>query len=255
MSVLDLFDLSGKRALITGASTGIGKKVALAYAEAGAQVAVAARHSDALQVVADEIAGVGGKALPIRCDVTQPDQVRGMLDQMTGELGGIDIAVCNAGIVSVQAMLDMPLEEFQRIQDTNVTGVFLTAQAAARAMVDQGIGGTIITTASMSGHIINIPQQVSHYCTSKAAVVHLTKAMAVELAPHQIRVNSVSPGYIRTELVEPLADYHALWEPKIPLGRMGRPEELTGLYLYLASAASSYMTGSDIVIDGGYTCP
>ncbi|BBX58916.1 Glucose 1-dehydrogenase [Mycobacterium shottsii] len=255
MSVLDLFDLSGKRALITGASTGIGKKVALAYAEAGAQVAVAARHSDTLQVVADEIAGVGGKALPIRCDVTQPDQVRGMLDQMTGELGGIDIAVCNAGIVSVQAMLDMPLEEFQRIQDTNVTGVFLTAQAAARAMVDQGIGGTIITTASMSGHIINIPQQVSHYCTSKAAVVHLTKAMAVELAPHQIRVNSVSPGYIRTELVEPLADYHALWEPKIPLGRMGRPEELTGLYLYLASAASSYMTGSDIVIDGGYTCP
>jgi sorbose reductase len=100
-----------------------------------------------------------------------------------------------------------------------------------------------------------MPQQVGHYCTSKAAVIHLTKAMAVEFAPHNIRVNSVSPGYIRTELVEPLADYHAQWESKIPLGRMGRPDELTGLYLYLASAASSYMTGSDIVIDGGYTCP
>lgn len=107
----------------------------------------------------------------------------------------------------------------------------------------------------MSGHIINVPQQVSHYCASKAAVIHLTKAMAVELAPHKIRVNSVSPGYILTELVEPYTEYQPLWEPKIPLGRLGRPEELAGLYLYLASEAPSYMTGSDIVIDGGYTCP
>jgi len=135
------------------------------------------------------------------------------------------------------------------------TFVFLTAQAAARAMVAQDRGGSIITTASMSGHIINIPQEVGHYCTSKAAVIHLTKAMAVEFAPHRIRVNSVSPGYIMTELVEPLAEYHRLWEPKIPMRRIGRPEELSGLYLYLASAASSYMTGSDLVIDGGYCLP
>jgi sorbose reductase len=209
-----------------------------------------------LQRVADEIAAEGpGKVVPIHCDVTQQEQVTSMLDQMVAELGGIDVAVCNAGIVSVQGMLDMSLEEFQRIQNTNVTGVFLTAQAAARAMVGQGRGGVIINTASMSGHIINIPQEVGHYCTSKAAVVHLTKAMAVEFAAHQIRVNSVSPGYILTELVEPMADLHRLWEPKIPLGRIGRPEELTGLYVYLASEASSYMTGSDIVIDGGYTCP
>jgi NAD(P)-dependent dehydrogenase (short-subunit alcohol dehydrogenase family) len=254
MSVLELFDLHGKRALVTGGSSGIGKKVALAYAQAGAQVAVAARHSEALAEVVDEIAAAGGSALPIRCDVTQVDQVTEMLDQLTAELGGIDIAVCNAGIVAVTPMLDMSQEEFANIQNTNVTGVFLTAQAAAKAMVKQGQGGVIITTASMSGHIINVPQQVSHYCTSKAAVIHLTKAMAVELAPHQIRVNSVSPGYILTELVEPLAEYHKLWEPKIPLGRLGRPEELTGLYLYLASEASSYMTGSDIVIDGGYIC-
>jgi NAD(P)-dependent dehydrogenase (short-subunit alcohol dehydrogenase family) len=144
--------------------------------------------------------------------------------------------------------------DFEHIQDTNVLGVFLTAQAAAKAMVRQGRGGAIITTASMSGHIINVPQRVGHYCTSKAAVIHLTKALAVELAPHGIRVNSVSPGYIRTELVEPLTEYHAQWEPKIPMGRMGRPEELAGLYLYLASEASSYMTGSDLVIDGGYIC-
>jgi sorbose reductase len=255
MSVLDLFDLHGKRALVTGASSGIGKRVAIAYAEAGAEVALAARHAEALEVVADEIAAAGGRAVPIRCDVTQPEQVSGMLDQVTGELGGIDIAVCNAGIITVTPMLEMPPEEFQSIQDTNVTGVFLTAQAAAKAMVRQGQGGVIINTASMSGHIINIPQQVGHYCASKAAVIHLTKAMAVELAPHKIRVNSVSPGYILTELVEPYSEYHALWEPKIPLGRMGQPEELTGLYLYLASEAASYMTGSDIVIDGGYSCP
>jgi sorbose reductase len=255
MSVLDLFDLHGKRALVTGASSGIGKRVAIAYAEAGAEVALAARHAEALEVVADEIAAAGGRAVPIRCDVTQPEQVSGMLDQVTAELGGIDIAVCNAGIITVTPMLEMPPEEFQSIQDTNVTGVFLTAQAAARAMVRQGQGGVIINTASMSGHIINIPQQVGHYCASKAAVIHLTKAMAVELAPHKIRVNSVSPGYILTELVEPYSEYHALWEPKIPLGRMGQPEELTGLYLYLASEAASYMTGSDIVIDGGYSCP
>jgi sorbose reductase len=162
--------------------------------------------------------------------------------------------VCNAGIIALESLLDMSLEEFQRIQNTNVNGVFLTAQAAAKAMVAQHRAGTIITTASMSGHIINTPQQVGHYCTSKAAVIHLTKAMAVEFAPHNIRVNSVSPGYILTELVEPMSEYHALWEPKVPLGRLGRPEELVGLYLYLASDASSYMTGSDIVIDGGYTC-
>jgi NAD(P)-dependent dehydrogenase (short-subunit alcohol dehydrogenase family) len=255
MSVLDLFDLHGKRALLTGASSGIGKRVAMAYVEAGAQVALAARDAEALQTVADEIAAAGGRALPISCDVTQPEQVTRMLDQVSAELGGIDVAVCNAGIITVTPMLDMSPDEFQSIQDTNVTGVFLTAQAAAKAMVRQGQGGVIINTASMSGHIINIPQQVGHYCASKAAVIHLTKAMAVELAPHKIRVNSVSPGYILTELVEPYSEYHSLWEPKIPLGRLGRPEELTGLYLYLASEASSYMTGSDIVIDGGYTCP
>ncbi len=256
MNVLDLFDLHGKTALVTGASSGIGKTVAEAYLQAGARVAIAARHSDALAEVADEIAAAGAdEVVPITCDVTQPDQVNSMLNQITAELGGIDIAVCNAGVIAMNAMLEMSPDEFQTIQNTNVTGVFLTAQAAARAMVKQGRGGVIITTASMSGHIINIPQHVGHYCASKAAVIHLTKAMAVEFAPHKIRVNSVSPGYIRTELVEPLAEFHRQWEPKIPLGRMGRPEELTGLYLYLASDASSYMTGSDIVIDGGYTCP
>ncbi len=256
MNVMDLFGLRGKRAVVTGASSGIGRKVAQAYVQAGADVAIAARNVEALQRIAAELAADGdGKVVPIRCDVTQPDQVTGMVDRAIAELGGLDVAVCNAGVIDVVPMLDMSPEQFQRIQDTNVTGVFLTAQAAARAMVAQGRGGAIITTASMSGSIINVPQRVGHYCASKAAVVHLTKAMAVEFAPHNIRVNSVSPGYILTELVEPLTEYHRQWEPKISLGRIGRPEELTGLYVYLASEASSYMTGSDVVIDGGYTCP
>lgn len=255
MNVLDMFALRGKRALVTGASSGIGEKVARAYVQAGADVAIAARNFEALQHIAGELGTDGdGKVVPIACDVTRPDQVNGMVDRVVADLGDIDIAVCNAGIIGDVPLLEMSPEEFQRIQDTNVTGVFLTAQAAARAMVRQGHGGAIITTASMSGHIINVPQHVGHYCASKAAVIHLTKAMAVEFAPHRIRVNSVSPGYILTELVEPLEEYHRQWEPRIPLGRIGRPEELIGLYLYLASEASSYMTGSDIVIDGGYSC-
>ena len=254
MNVASLFELHGKKALVTGASSGIGKQVALAYAQAGAAVAIAARHHEPLGEVAAEIVAGGGTAFPITCDVTQPELVANMLNRVNDELGGIDIAVCNAGIIALKSMLDMPLEEFQSIQNTNVNGVFLTAQAAAKAMVVQQRAGTIINTASMSGHIVNTPQQVGHYCASKAAVIQLTKAMAVEFAPHNIRVNSVSPGYILTELVEPYSEYHALWEPKIPLGRLGRPEELVGIYLYLASDASSYMTGSDIVIDGGYTC-
>ena len=251
---MNLFGLHGKNALVTGASSGIGKQVALAYAQAGAALAIAARHREPLEALAADIAAEGGTAVSITCDVTQPEQVATMVNRAADELGGIDIAVCNAGIIGFESLLDMSPEEFQRIQNTNVNGVFLTAQAAAKSMVSQRRAGTIITTASMSGHIINTPQQVGHYCASKAAVIHLTKAMAVEFAPHSIRVNSVSPGYILTELVEPYAEYHALWEPKIPLGRLGRPEELVGIYLYLASDASSYMTGSDIVIDGGYTC-
>jgi sorbose reductase len=254
VDVTNLFRLDGKNALVTGASSGIGKQVALAYAQAGATVAIASRRDQPLQELAAEIAATGGKAVPIICDVTQPERVAAMVDRVTDELGGVDIAVCNAGIIGLKSLLDMPLDDFQNIQNTNVNGVFLTAQAAAKAMVAQQRAGSIITTASMSGHIINAPQHVGHYCASKAAVIHLTKAMAMEFAPHNIRVNSVSPGYILTELVEPYREYHASWEPKIPLGRLGQPEELVGIYLYLASDASSYMTGSDIVIDGGYTC-
>jgi sorbose reductase len=255
MNVLDMFRLDGKRALVTGGSRGIGKCVALAYALAGAKVSIVSRQSEVLSRVAREISEASGeKVIAVSADVTQPQDVNRMIDATVREIGGIDIAVCNAGIATLKGLEEMPLEEFSSIQNTNVNGVFLTAQGCARVMIRQNEGGTIINTASISGHVINIPQKAGHYCASKAAVINLTKAMAVEFAPYNIRVNSVSPGYIMTELVEPLKEYHELWTPKIPLGRLGRPEELMGLFLYLASDASSYMTGTDILIDGGYTC-
>jgi sorbose reductase len=255
MNILDSFRLDGKSTLITGGSSGIGKHVAVAFAQAGARVAIVARRDEILENAAREISKeCGTRVLTVSCDVTRPGEVDHMIETVVREFGGLDVTVCNAGIVTMTALQEMTLDEFVGINNTNLNGVFLTARASARYMIGQGKGGVIITTASMSGHVINIPQNEGHYCASKAAVIQLTKAMAVEFAPYHIRVNSVSPGYILTELVEPLKEYHEVWEPKIPLRRLGRPEELMGLYLYLASEASSYMTGSDIVIDGGYTC-
>jgi len=255
MGVLEQFRLDGKVAVVTGASSGIGKRVALGYAQAGARVAMVAREAQKLAQAAEEIrAATGAEVLAVSCDVTKPDEVASAIDAVCARWGGVDAAVCNAGIVTLNGLDEMSLEEFESVQKTNVGGVFLTAQACARAMRSRNRGGSIIVTASMSGHVINTPQKIGHYCASKAAVIQLAKAMAVEFAPFGIRVNSVSPGYIMTELVEPLTEYHAAWTPRIPLGRLGRPEELMGLYVYLASDASGYMTGSDVVIDGGYTC-
>ncbi|MEI7901730.1 MAG: glucose 1-dehydrogenase [bacterium] len=255
MNVLEQFRLDGKVAVVTGASSGIGKRVALGYVQAGAQVAVVARDAGKLATAARELQAVtGAEVYAVPCDVTVPESVSAMVAAVCAKWGGVDIAVCNAGIVTLNGLDAMPLAEFEAVQKTNVSGVFLTAQACVQAMIRQKRGGSIIVTASMSGHVVNTPQKIGHYCVSKAAVIQLSKAMSVEFAPHGIRVNSVSPGYIMTELVEPLTEFHAAWTPRIPLGRLGRPEELMGLYVYLASDASGYMTGSDVVIDGGYTC-
>jgi NAD(P)-dependent dehydrogenase (short-subunit alcohol dehydrogenase family) len=255
MNILNQFKLDGKVALVTGASSGIGKRVALGFAQAGAKVALAARTEDTLEATLQELeAATGAELIAVPCDVTDENSVAAMVDAVCAKWGQLDVAVCNAGIVTLNGLDEMSLEEFESIQKTNVSGVFLTARTAAGAMTARGSGGSIIVTASMSGHVINTPQKIGHYCASKAAVIQLTKAMAVEFADRGIRVNSISPGYIMTELVEPLTEYHAVWEPQIPMHRLGKPEELMGLYVYLASDASSYMTGSDLVIDGGFTC-
>ena len=254
MSILDKFKLDGKVAIVTGAGQGIGKRVALAYLEAGAKVVLAALDDDNLTDTAGEFdRQFPGFTMPFACDVTSQSSVDSLIEASVERFGRLDIGVANAGIATFKGLDEMDLEEFERTQKVNVTGVFLTAQACARKMIEQGGGGSIIVTASMSGTVINTPQKIGHYCTSKAAARQLAKAMAVEFAEHNIRVNSISPGYIMTELVEPLTDLHALWEPQIPMRRLGKPEELMGLYLYIASDASTYMTGSDVIIDGGFT--
>lgn len=254
MNILDQFKLDGKVAIVTGAGQGIGKRVALGYLQAGARVVLAALNDDSLIKTTEEFEeSFPGRVMPAPCDVTSQASVDALVAETLDRWRRIDIAVCNAGIVTLNGLDEMSLDEFERIQKVNVSGVFLTAQACARQMIRQGEGGSIIVTASMSGTVINTPQKIGHYCASKAAAKQLAKAMAVEFAEHNIRVNSVSPGYIMTELVEPLTDFHALWKPQIPMRRLGTPEELMGLYLYLASDASTYMTGSDVIIDGGFT--
>lgn len=255
MKILDQFKLDGKVTIVTGASSGIGKRVALGYAQAGAKVAMVARGEENLNDALSELRlSTDAELIAVTCDVTDEESVKAMVETVRSKWGRVDVVVCNAGIVTLNGLDQMPLTEFESIQKTNVSGVFLTAQACAKLMIEQGGGGSIIVTASMSGHVINTPQQIGHYCTSKAAVIQLTKAMAVEFAQHNIRVNSISPGYIMTELVEPLTDFHEIWKPMIPMRRLGKPEELMGLFVYLACESSSYMTGSDLIIDGGFTC-
>jgi sorbose reductase len=254
MNILDQFKLDNKVAIVTGASQGIGKRVALGYLQAGAKVVLASLDDENLiKTTADFEEDFPGCVMAAPCDVTSQASVDALVAETLDKWRRIDIAVCNAGIVTMNAFKEMTLEEFESIQQVNVNGVFLTAQACARQMIRQGEGGSIIVTASMSGTVINTPQKIGHYCVSKAAARQLAKAMAVEFAEYNIRVNSISPGYIMTELVEPLTDFHELWKPQIPMQRLGAPEELMGLYLYLASDASTYMTGSDVIIDGGFT--
>jgi len=253
MGILERFRLDGKKVFITGGSQGIGKAVALGLAEAGADVAIVARGLVKAEEAAHQIAKLGVKAIAVKADVTVPAEVDGMIKTILKAFGTVDVAFNNAGTAAVAKAEEMSYEELTRVFNVNLTGLFLTAQAAARVMIARK-SGSIINMASMSAHVVNVPQATANYNASKAGVVQLTKCLAVEWAPHNVRVNSISPGYTRTELAESFSE--ALikqWVEKIPMKRMARPDELAGGVLFLASDASSYCTGTDIVIDGGYT--
>jgi NAD(P)-dependent dehydrogenase (short-subunit alcohol dehydrogenase family) len=253
MGILDRFRLDGKKVFITGGSQGIGKAVALGLAEAGADVAIVARGLAKAEEAAHQIAKLGVKAIAVKADVTVPAEVDGMIKTILKAFGTVDVAFNNAGTAAVAKAEEMSYEELTRIFNVNLTGLFLTAQAAARVMIARK-SGSIINMASMSAHVVNVPQATANYNASKAGVVQLTKCLAVEWAPHNVRVNSISPGYTRTELAESFSE--ALikqWVEKIPMKRMARPDELAGVVLFLASDASSYCTGTDIIVDGGYT--
>jgi NAD(P)-dependent dehydrogenase (short-subunit alcohol dehydrogenase family) len=252
MTVMDRFSLEGKKAFVTGGSRGLGRVCALGLAQAGADVAIISTTEEGSQKTADEISSIGVKSVAIEADVTDPKQVDSMISRITDAFGTIDIAFNNAGIADVASAEEMPLEQWKRVIDVNLTGVFLTAQAAGRVML-KNKSGSIINMASMSAHIVNYPQKISHYHASKGGVVALTKAMAAEWAPHNVRVNCISPGYHKTEMVMQFQEMFPTWVERIPMGRMGEMEELQGLVVFLASDASSYMTGSEVISDGGYT--
>lgn len=253
MNSIEMFSLVGKKVFVTGGAQGIGRRAALAFAEAGADVAVVDLDEDLATKTAAEVEGLGVRSLAIRCDVTDPASVDAMARRVVDEFGTIDVAFNNAGICVNEKAETMSLAAWKKVIDINLTGVFLTAQAAGRIMIAKG-GGSIINTASMSGHIVNRPQPQSAYNASKAGVIMLTKSLAVEWAPHMVRVNSISPGYIGTAMTLKATQWIPLWEADTPVKRMGAPEELVAALIYLAGAGSGFTTGSDIVIDGAFTC-
>jgi NAD(P)-dependent dehydrogenase (short-subunit alcohol dehydrogenase family) len=253
MSVIDIFDISGRKALVTGAARGIGKVLALTLAEAGCDVSLVGLHIEGLEEVAAELHRIGVKALAYQVDVSKKDEVDRAFSKTAKEFGRLDICVNNAGVSFQMPVEDMPEEEWDNIIDTNMKGVFLCSQAAARIMIPQR-SGCIINLASISGHAVNVPQKQAVYNSSKAGVAMLTKSMALEWAEYGIRVNALSPGYMKTEMtLSTMSHLFPEWEAITPLGRLGEPEELRGALLFLASDASSYMIGHDLIIDGGYT--
>lgn len=255
--VLERFRLEGRVALVTGGGQGIGRAFAHALGEAGAKVAVVDINRDKAEAVTAELEAKGHCAVAVVADVTIPGEVDAMVDQVVDHFGSLEIGVNNAGIGVWHGAEAADYEEWKRVLDLNLNAVYLCARAEARVMLKAGYG-KIINTASMSAHIVNRPQNQSAYNSSKAGVIHLTRSLAAEWAPRGVRVNSISPGYTRTQLVEDLlstpdgAGLERTWTDLIPMGRMGTPVDLQGALIYLASAASDYMTGHDLLIDGGY---
>lgn len=257
MGIIEKMRLDGKKIFVTGGARGIGKSVATAFAEAGADLAIVDLDISEAEKTAKELQDNNGvKAVAIQADVTVPEQVDRMVKTVVDTFGRLDVAFCNAGICMNIPAEEMTFEQWKKVIDINLTGVFLTAQAAGKVMLAQG-GGSIINTASMSAHIVNVPQPQCSYNASKAGVIQLTKSLAIEWADRNVRVNCISPGYIGTDLTlssESLKPLIEKWNDMAPMHRLGRPEELQSICVYLAGDTSSFTTGSDFIVDGAFTC-
>lgn len=251
MSILDCFRLDGKKAFVTGSSKGIGRGYAKALLEAGADVALMSRNLAETEVTAHELSGLGGKPIALRCDVSKPEEVEAMLRYVEKAFGRVDIAVNNAGICINKNTDEMTLSDWQYVFDVNLTAVFVACKHVAPLMIANG-GGSIINTGSMAAHIIPEPQYHCAYSASKAGLLHLTRSFAAEWAPYGVRVNSISPGYTVTELTKNVIKPH--WYERVPMRKVAGPEDMAGALIYLASDASAYTTGADILIDGGFCC-
>jgi NAD(P)-dependent dehydrogenase (short-subunit alcohol dehydrogenase family) len=253
MTRLPSFDLSGQVALVTGASSGIGRHLAELLAAAGAKVALAARRVERLDEAAREIAAAGGQVLPIACDVTRPDSVATAVATAEGELGPLTILVNNAGVTVAKPVLEHTEADWDHVLDTNLKGAWLTAREFAAHLVKLARPGRIVNIASILAWRA-IPQGPS-YCAAKAGVVHLTQVLAMELARYRILVNALAPGFIETDLTRDFlrSDAGKRLEARIPLRRLGRPDDLDGAMLLLASPAGAYLTGAVITVDGGHS--
>ena len=246
--------LQGKVAIVTGASKGIGKGIAIRYAQEGAAVVLASRSMDLLEEIASGIRNEGGKALAMYLDVTRYENIESVVAKTVESFGRLDILVNNAGISMAKPSEELPPQDWQRALETDLSGVFYGCQCAARQMMSQGQGGSIINITSVYG-LVAAPGRAA-YCASKAAANMLTKVLAIEWAKKGIRVNAIAPGYFRTELVQGVIDSGMLKldiiEKRTPLGRIGEVPELLGLAVHLACDESSFMTGSVVNVDGGW---
>ncbi len=261
-AIEQLLDLSGKRAIVTGGARGIGQAIALRLAEAGACVMIADIDLDAANETIDHIRSEEGTAEAISADASSARDAHKVVQATVDAFGGVDILVNNAGIFPLVPVLDVPEDLWDKVIDINLKGVFLYAKAAGAMMVEAGHGGRIINLASIDGMRPN--GMAAHYNASKGGVLMLTKAMALELAPHRILVNSVSPGGITTPGTDtarekvgksmgiPEEDILQGWIQRVPLKRMGKPDEVARAVLFLAGAAADFITGANIVVDGGY---
>ncbi len=253
--IMTKFSLEGQVGIVTGGGQGLGQAFCRAYAEAGADIVVAERNPTTGPVTVEQIEAVGRRGLFVETDVTEKSSVAAMVQRALAAFGRIDFLMNNAGITKWGPAENVSEQDWRQVMAVNLDGLFYCCQAVFEPMKAAG-GGRIVNIASMSGLIVNDPQAQASYNTSKAAVIHLTRSLACEWAPHGIRVNAIAPGYMATPMAQPFFDdpaYGGRWMQAIPLGRPGQPEELTGAAIYLAAEASSYVTGAVLVVDGGYT--
>jgi NAD(P)-dependent dehydrogenase (short-subunit alcohol dehydrogenase family) len=253
---MDLFKLDGDVALVTGAGSGIGQAIAIGLAEAGADVACFGHASKGgLDETAQRITALGRRALVLTGTVTSQSDLAAAIDRVEAELGALTVAVNNAGIAGSEPAETMPLETWRKVHEVTVAGVFLSCQAEARKMLARR-KGSIINIASMSGTIVNRGLTQAHYNSSKAAVIHMSKSLAMEWADRRLRVNVVSPGYTLTPMNKrpEVAEEVKIFKRDTPMGRMAAPEEMVGPTVFLASRAASFVTGLDLIVDGGYVC-
>ena len=256
MGILDRMRLDGKSIYVTGGAQGLGKAMATGLAEAAADVAIVDINEEKAKATADEIAqATGQKVIAVKTDVTDPEEVEAMVNTVVDQLGGLDAAFNNAGMCLNVPAEEMSYEDWLKVVNLNLNSVFLCSTAAGRYMLKQG-HGSIVNTASMSAHIVNRPQPQCSYNATKNGVIQLSKSLAIEWAKRDVRVNTMSPGYMGTDLTLSSPDLKPLiktWNDWAPLGRLGKPEELQGMAVYLASDTSSFSTGEDYLIDGAFT--